>query len=136
MICANIGNNRRYCECVCQDAMTEKIPDEWLAVAGGLKYPFDRVHNYHPEFDGYSAGDAIKQADVVLLGYPIMHVTDATVRRNDLEIYENVTRQDGPAMTWSMHAIGHLELGDLVKAHALLNRSYQPYLNEPFKVLL
>ena len=32
------------------------------------------------------------QADIVLLGFPLMFVTDSTVRRNDLNIYENVIR--------------------------------------------
>lgn len=113
--------------------MSESVPNEWLEIARKLKHPFDYVHNYHLEFDGYTMGEMIKQADVVLLGYPIMHVTDPVVRKNDLEIYENVTRLDGPAMTWSMHAIGHLELNEEAKAEVLLNRSYQPYIVEPFK---
>ena len=116
--------------------MSKNVPNEWLEVARKLKYPFDDVLNYHPEFDGYTIGEKIKQADVVLLGYPIMHVTDPKIRKNDLEIYENATRLDGPAMTWSMHAIGHLELNEDAKAEVLLNRSYQPYLVEPFKVSL
>lgn len=42
----------------------------------------------------------MKQADVVLLGFPLMHPMSADVRRNDLEMYEPVTALDGPAMTW------------------------------------
>lgn len=114
--------------------MADAIPDRWIEVARKLKYPYDEELNYHPEFDGYVVGETIKQADVVLLGYPIMHVTDPIQRKNDLEIYENVTRSDGPAMTWSMHAIGYLELNDERRAEVLLNRSYQPYIMEPFKV--
>lgn len=110
------------------------IPDDWLTIARQMKIPFDENEQFHPEFDGYPIGETIKQADVVLLGFPIMFVKDAEIRRNDLEMYEKVTRDTGPAMTWSMHAIGHLELGDEVRAEQLLNRSFQPYLVEPFKV--
>lgn len=115
--------------------MTGDVPESWLDIARNIKIPYDAKLNYHPEFDGYVPGETIKQADVVLLGFPIMYVTDPVVRRNDLEIYENVTRADGPAMTWSMHAIGFLDIGDDDKAAAMLNRSYQPYVIEPFKVL-
>lgn len=114
--------------------MTGDVPETWLDIARKIKIPFDVERNYHPEFDGYQPGETIKQADVVLLGFPLMYVTDPVVRQNDLDIYENVTRVDGPAMTWSMHAIGHLESGDEARGAAMLNRSFQPYLIEPFKV--
>lgn len=110
------------------------IPDEWLEIARQLKVPYDDNLKYHPEYDGYKLGEPIKQADVVLLGFPIMYVKDPITRKNDLELYENVTRADGPAMTWSMHSIGHLEIGEEFRAEELLNRSYQPYLVQPFKV--
>lgn len=42
----------------------------------------------------------MKQADVVLLGFPLMHPMSPEVRRNDLEMYEPVTELNGPAMTW------------------------------------
>lgn len=47
-----------------------------------------------------SPGEPVKQADVVLLGFPLMHPMSPDVRRNDLEMYEPVTAWDGPAMTW------------------------------------
>ena len=56
------------------------------------------------------------------------------VRRNDLLAYERLTRIDGPAMTWSMHSIGFLELGDFNKADQLFQRSYQSYVRAPFNV--
>jgi hypothetical protein len=37
-------------------------------------------------------------------------------------------------MTWGMHAIGYIELGDEARAEALFNRSYKAYRTEPFKV--
>ena len=42
----------------------------------------------------------MKQADVVLLGFPLMHPMSSDIRRNDLEMYEPVTELNGPAMTW------------------------------------
>jgi hypothetical protein len=56
------------------------------------------------------------------------------VRQNDLLAYEPLTRIDGPAMTWSMHSIGFLELGDFAKAQQLFQRSYETYVRPPFNV--
>jgi hypothetical protein len=47
----------------------------------------------------------IKQADVVLLNYPLNWNMPADVQENDLVIYENITNPDGPAMTWGMFTI-------------------------------
>ena len=51
-----------------------------------------------------------------------------------LQHYENFTTVLGPAMTWGMYAIGWLELGDIEKAEGLFDRSYQPYVRQPYKV--
>lgn len=54
----------------------------------------------------------MKQADVVLLGFPLMHPMSPEVRRNDLEMYEPVTELHGPAMTWvsrAKPAVGFME---------------------------
>jgi hypothetical protein len=56
------------------------------------------------------------------------------VKRNDLLTYEPLTSVNGPAMTWSMHSIGFLELGDFDKADQLFRRSYQSYVRPPFYV--
>uniref|UniRef100_A0A2R9A6Z2 Protein-glucosylgalactosylhydroxylysine glucosidase n=1 Tax=Pan paniscus TaxID=9597 RepID=A0A2R9A6Z2_PANPA len=53
--------------------------------------------------------------------------------RKNLEIYEAVTSPQGPAMTWSMFAVGWMELKDTVRARSLLDRSFAN-MAEPFKV--
>jgi len=66
----------------------------------------------------------------VLLGFPLDVSTagfgnlTADVRRADLEWYAAITDAGGPAMTWSMHAIGYVELGDPASAAPLFNRSF------------
>ena len=37
------------------------------------------------------AGEEVKQADVILMGFPLMMSMPEDVRKNDLHIYENVT---------------------------------------------
>jgi len=49
---------------------------------------------------GSHTGQPVKQADTVMLGYPLGLTMPTEVRRNDLEAYEPVTDPNGPAMTW------------------------------------
>jgi hypothetical protein len=45
------------------------------------------------------------------------------VKNNNLLVYEPLTRDGGPAMTWSMYSIG-----------LLYQRSYENYVRSPFNV--
>lgn len=55
-------------------------------------------------------------------------------RRNDLHFYENVTRSTGPAMTWAMHTVNHLDINETDDADAMLLKSYSLYMRPPFNV--
>ncbi|XP_036619600.1 protein-glucosylgalactosylhydroxylysine glucosidase isoform X4 [Trichosurus vulpecula] len=111
----------------------QPVPEHWAKVAEQIKVPFDPERNYHPEFDGYEPGETVKQADVVLLGYPVPYPLSPDVRRKNLEIYEAVTSSEGPAMSWSMFAVGWMELKEVQKAHAHLRKCFSN-ISEPFKV--
>ncbi|OWF37121.1 Acid trehalase-like protein 1 [Mizuhopecten yessoensis] len=86
--------------------------------------PFNDTGKWHPEFDGYTQDTTVKQADVVLLGFPLMENISTDVRKNDLNIYEKAT-PGGPAMTWGMFAVGWLELNDTSKAEAAFKKQFQ-----------
>ncbi|XP_028400693.1 protein-glucosylgalactosylhydroxylysine glucosidase-like [Dendronephthya gigantea] len=108
-------------------------PAKWLDIAQRLRIPFDDALRYHPEYDGYNLNVTVKQADVILLGYPLMFNMSEEVRKNDLVIYEPRTDPDGPAMTKAMFTIGWLELGKDRNASTSFRESYQN-VREPFKV--
>lgn len=95
---------------------------------------YDPVANYHPQYEGYQYPTEIKQADAILIGYPLLYEMNTATRKNDLNFYENVTRTTGPAMTWAMHTINHLDLNEIDKADAVFLRSYQSYVRSPFNV--
>jgi trehalose/maltose hydrolase-like predicted phosphorylase len=80
-------------------ANTPPLDNESLKKARCLHIPFDNTRGIHLEYEGYT-NEQIKQADVVLIGFPLMWPMDPQVRRNDLLYYENKTRANGPAMTW------------------------------------
>uniref|UniRef100_A0A8B9GM55 Protein-glucosylgalactosylhydroxylysine glucosidase n=1 Tax=Astyanax mexicanus TaxID=7994 RepID=A0A8B9GM55_ASTMX len=108
-------------------------PPEWQEVADKLKIPFDSDLKYHPEFDGYRKGSPVKQADAVLIGFPLGVSMSPEVRRNDLEWYAAVTDPNGPAMTWGMFAVGWLELGEAEKAQQLIEKCFKN-IQGPFQV--
>uniref|UniRef100_A0A3Q2CXS6 Protein-glucosylgalactosylhydroxylysine glucosidase n=1 Tax=Cyprinodon variegatus TaxID=28743 RepID=A0A3Q2CXS6_CYPVA len=87
------------------DLLQHPAPNEWREVAEGISIPFDQELQFHPEFDGYSKGQPVKQADTVMLGYPLGLPMTPAVRRNDLEAYEPVTDPNGPAMTWVSYSV-------------------------------
>lgn len=115
------------------ELLQHPVPAEWQQVAEHIKIPFDDESQYHPEFDGYIKGHAVKQADTVMLGYPLGLPMSSEIRRNDLEAYEPVTDPNGPAMTWGMFAIGWLELGEAERAQRLLEKCFKN-IQGPFQV--
>eukprot|EP00116_Pleurobrachia_bachei_P002399 sb/3462661/ len=111
----------------------DKTPDpRWVSVVDKIKIPFDEQLRYHPEFDGYTQGTLIKQASVVLMGYPLGVTMPDDVRRNDITVYEKCTDK-GPGMTYSMYSVGMLELGDETTAGQLFQIQFKN-LRAPFKV--
>ena len=83
----------------------------WLNVSTAIRLLFDPKRGVHWEYEGYTGGK-IKQADAVLLGFPLMLNMSKAVRKADLDYYAPRTDPNGPAMTWGMHAVGYLELHD------------------------
>ncbi|XP_023301582.2 protein-glucosylgalactosylhydroxylysine glucosidase [Lucilia cuprina] len=107
---------------------------DWLNIANNIFILYDNVLDYHPQHDGYKPGDQVKQADTILLGYPLQYPMQKLTRLNDLRMYENVTRRSGPAMTWSMFAINYLDVDLPSKAGEYFEKAYREYVRPQFKV--
>jgi len=84
---------------------------------------YDAEKGVHPEYQGYGGGQ-IKQADVVLLGYPLTMNMSLRDRRKDLEYYAPQTDPEAPCMSWSMYLVGYLDVGDMEGAAANFERSF------------
>jgi trehalose/maltose hydrolase-like predicted phosphorylase len=128
-------------------SMNETVPSEdWLHMARGLRPHEKQLPSgsggdglYHPEYEGYpwrhkDYQPNVKQADTVLLQFPLEYPMDRKVAANDLRWYEAHTSVNGPAMTWAMFAISWMRLGDEKKAQRLFQRAYSNYVVEPFNV--
>jgi trehalose/maltose hydrolase-like predicted phosphorylase len=105
----------------------------WEQVAGALRVPFDAERGLHPEFAGYR-GEAIKQADVVLLGYPWEEPEPPELIAADLEHYVPRTDPGGPSMTDAIHSIVTSELGTPgCAAFSFTRRSVDPFMRGPYE---
>jgi protein-glucosylgalactosylhydroxylysine glucosidase len=124
-------SNFRFSECLCGK---NESNDKWNEIAEKLEILYDPQFDYHPQFEGFAIGTEIKQADAVLIGYPLQFPMNSSTRVNDLKIYGNATRRSGPAMTSSMMAINYLDVDNEAEANEMLRQSYKPFIRQPFNV--
>jgi trehalose/maltose hydrolase-like predicted phosphorylase len=110
----------------------ESAPAQWMTIADNLRMPFDEERQVFLQYDGYD-GSLIKQADTVLLIYPVEWPMSAEVASNTLDFYAERTDPDGPAMTDSVHAIDAAAIGEPGCAtHTYLMRAIKPFVRDPF----
>jgi trehalose/maltose hydrolase-like predicted phosphorylase len=110
----------------------ESAPAQWTTIADHLRMPFDQQRQVFLQYDGYG-GSLIKQADTVLLLYPVEWPMSAQVAANTLDFYAERTDPDGPAMTDSVHAVDAAQIGEPGCAtHTYLMRSIKPFVRDPF----
>ena len=105
----------------------------YAELSSALVLIYDEKLGIHPEYRGYN-GSIIKQADAVMLHYPWGMEMEATVQQADLEYYAARSDENGPAMTWSMHAIGFKDLGMLTEAAHYFDKAFQDNMQPPFMV--
>ena len=107
-------------------------PAQWTTIAANLRMPFDQQRQVFLQYDGYT-GSLIKQADTVLLIYPVEWPMSTQVAANTLDFYAQRTDPDGPAMTDSVHAVDAAAIGEPGCAtHTYLMRSIKPFVRDPF----
>jgi len=110
----------------------------FLAIAEGLVIPFNATAQYHPEYreSEWNArqNQLIKQADTVLMYYPLGHNASDTVKRNDLRYYEKLQDRgvNGVAMTWGVQSIVSLDIGDKKEAARYFRLGYEAFARPPF----
>lgn len=114
------------------ELLGQTAPPQWTTVANHLRIPFDTADQVFEQYDGYH-GSLIKQADTVLLEYPLQWPMSPTVAAKTLDYYAERTDPDGPAMTDSVHEIDAAENGEPGCAvGTFLDRSVRPFIREPF----
>ncbi len=111
----------------------ESVPASWTAKANGLRIPFDAGRQLFLQYDGFDDTRQIKQADTVLLIYPLEWPMTNEAASNTLDYYAERSDPDGPAMTDAMHAVDSAQIGEPGCAtNTYLNRSIRPFVRDPF----
>ena len=104
-------------------------------LANAVVILFNETLGIHPEYDGYECdGQMIKQADAVLLHFPLSMEMSQEVQKSDLDYYSKFTDPEGPAMTWGMHSIGYRDLLELDLAGNYFDKSFSDNVFAPFNV--
>ncbi|MFG2096730.1 discoidin domain-containing protein [Streptomyces sp. NPDC048612] len=114
------------------EILGEKAPASWKTVADKLRIPYDSKKKIFEQYAGYK-GTTIKQADTVLLMYPLEWPMSQTQAARTLDFYAGHTDPDGPAMTDSVHAIDAAGIGEAgCSTYTYLERSIKPFVRGPF----
>ncbi|MBQ7996230.1 MAG: glycoside hydrolase family 65 protein [Paludibacteraceae bacterium] len=111
-----------------------KTPQEWTEAESRLhwKYLSDNVIAVNETYDG----QVTKQADVILLAYPLHLLTDpGEIERNIAYYKSKVPDKQTPAMSKSIYAVIYSRMGKADEALYYWRDSYLPNLNPPFRVI-
>ncbi|MFG2892763.1 discoidin domain-containing protein [Streptomyces sp. NPDC048248] len=115
------------------DILGERAPASWRTIADKLRIPYDAKKKVFEQYAGYK-GTTIKQADTVLLMYPLEWPMKPDQAAGTLDHYAARTDPDGPAMTDSVHAIDAAGIGEAgCSTNTYLMRSIKPFVRGPFK---
>ncbi len=111
-----------------------KIPnDDWYHVAANI--PILQFENGVTKEHKTYKGEEVKQADVNLLAYPLLMITDKEQIRKDVEYYEPVMSPTGPAMGSAILSVLYNRLGDADKAADIFAYAYKRNEVPPFGVI-
>ncbi|KAF9131635.1 alpha,alpha-trehalase ath1 [Mortierella sp. 14UC] len=111
--------------------LSSLTPSNWSDIADNIAILYENSSNIVLEYDGFSATTPVKQADVVLLIYPL----EFPVRnpKGDLAFYAGANSPNGPGMTYSIFSIDSAQLSyQGCEAFTYLLQSSEPYVREPF----
>lgn len=102
-------------------------------LARSIALPYDSQTDYTPAHNVFKASTRTKEADTILLRYPLNYQLNDTVHRNNLRVYAaNLDRIGAPSTTYAVQNIVRLSLGDVPTEEQFV-RSYEPYVRGDFK---
>uniref|UniRef100_A0AAU2VF60 Discoidin domain-containing protein n=1 Tax=Streptomyces sp. NBC_00003 TaxID=2903608 RepID=A0AAU2VF60_9ACTN len=114
------------------ELLGQQAPTAWKTIADHIRIPYDERSKVFQQYGGYK-GSTIKQADTVLLMYPLEWPMPQGADAATLDYYAQRTDPDGPAMTDSVHAIDAAGLGEPgCSTYTYLERSIKPFVRGPF----
>ncbi|KAG0208406.1 alpha,alpha-trehalase ath1 [Mortierella sp. GBA30] len=108
-----------------------EVPHKWSDIAENITILYEPSSEVVLEYDGFTASTPVKQADVVLMTYPLEY--DVLDPHEDLAFYAGANSPNGPGMTYSIFSINSAQLAyQGCEAYTYLLQSSEPYVRGPF----
>lgn len=117
------------------DILGIKMPEIYTDISQKMYLPTaDNSQNITLEYSGMNSSVGIKQADVVLMTYPLQNsLVDDEQAYINMEFYSGKQVSYGPAMTFSIFSIVAANLATSgCASQSYLHKAMQPYLRGPF----
>ncbi|KAI5291363.1 hypothetical protein KEM54_005165 [Ascosphaera aggregata] len=109
--------------------------DTWNTIADNVYLARDPASDITMEYTTMNGSVTVKQADVVLLPYPLRYTYNYTqeMALRDLDFYALKQSKDGPGMTYAIFSIAASELSPSgCPGYTYSLNSYQPYIRGPW----
>ncbi len=110
--------------------LAKPAPAQWAEVAAGMVIPPPAADGVTPEYDGYS-GHAIKQADTILIFYPLDTAAAPETVLKNVDYYRGRLPGGVPLMTQQIEAILYMRHRDRERGLAHLFTEYERYVRGP-----
>lgn len=115
--------------------LKEPVDPHWIDISEKMHIP-QSESNITLEYSGMNSSVEIKQADVVLMVYPLGFITDESILKNaikDLYYYSDHQSSSGPAMTYPVFGAAAASiLNHGSSSQSYFYKSLLPYLRAPF----
>lgn len=113
-------------------------PDSFAKIAGAMYIPRSNDDdNIVLEYSGMPASVEVKQADVVMLTYPLEYGLDEKVAEENMRYYSMKQASFGPAMTWPIFsAVSSIVLEAGCSSQSYLVKAAKPFLRGPYAQFL
>jgi len=115
--------------------MNKPISPEWREVCGNLfLLKPDPATAVIPEHANYN-GEGIKQADLILIFYPLQYPATSATVLNNVRCYSNKVLDYGPMMSSAISALLLMREGEKTEGLEMLKAQCRPFLRGPHRLI-
>ncbi|KAG0364106.1 alpha,alpha-trehalase ath1 [Gamsiella multidivaricata] len=110
---------------------TQEVPGNWSIIAENITILYESTSEVVLEYEGFNASTPVKQADVILMIYPLEYAIRDP--HEDMSFYAGANSPNGPGMTYSIFSINSAQLSwQGCETYTYLLQSSEPYVRGPF----
>lgn len=118
----------------CADRSNEPVPSEWLEVYEKIFLLEPSTTGVIPEHSNY-CGEGIKQADLILIFYPLEYPASADTVCRNVHYYSERFLTYGPMMSTAISALLLMREGKKMEGLNILKEQSEPFLRGPHRLI-